>query len=187
MSLVNPNDSSEILYGSSGDVRDEINAYASISNAGHYVDEAEVPGSLIIRSLRRSTHLINAFLEPVYPDQMPVSNVASVPKILEDISTDIAVWFTLRANIARMAHPSDDKKQQYYLDHVTESGLTSPKGTLPRLRDRQIQIPEFTAVYPEDNQATLQTGRAPIFDMDDATNYEVDPDRLDDIDRERNT
>ena len=46
MSFQNPADSSEILYGSSGDVRDELNAHVLVSTGGHYMDEKVVAREL---------------------------------------------------------------------------------------------------------------------------------------------
>ena len=187
MGLSNPNNSSEVLYGSSGDVRNEINAYAALNTAGHYVDEVEVPGELIIRSLERATRRINGYLEVVYPDQIPVTVVASVPVLLDDVSSDLAVYYAWRANAARLRPMSSEKRKQYYDDHVSEGGPDQPKGTLPMLRDRKLQIAEFTATYGDEVQAVRETGQAPIFDVDDEKNWNTDPRTIDDIDRERNS
>lgn len=180
MGFQNPNNSSEILYGASGDVRNEINAYAAVTFAGHYVDENEVPGSLIIRSLEKSTRLINGYLEVVYSDQIPVSAAADVPVLLDDISSDIATYFVLRSNVARVAPLSEEKKKDYYGMYVSEDG-----GILPLLRERKIQLAEFSGVYADEVKAVRNRGQAPIFDVDSEFNHEVDPRTLDDIDSER--
>lgn len=181
MALVNPNNSNEILYGSSGDVRNEINAYAAQAFAGHYVDENEVPGSLIIRSLERATRLINGYLEVVYANQIPVATVASVPVLLDDIASDIATFYTIRANQARMKAMSEEKRAQYYDNYVSEE-----KGTLVKIRDRKIQLPEFSGAYTDEVKAVRSQGQAPIFDVDNETNWNPDQRTLDDINKERN-
>lgn len=186
MGLVNPNNSAEILYGSSGDVRNEVNAYATLAGAGHYVDEVEVPGSLIIRSLERATRLINAYLEPVYADSIPVTAVGDVPYLLDDIASDLATYYTWRANAARLRPMSEEKRKQYYSDHVREDGEDG-KGTLPMLRDRELQLPELTGTYADEVKAVRNPGQAPIFDVDDETNWNVDPRTLDDISEERDS
>ena len=185
MALVNPNNSSEILYGASGDVRNEINAYASPAGAGHYVDEIEVPGTSVIRGLERATRLINAYLEPVYADNIPVTAAGDAPVLLDDIASDIAVYYVWRSNAARLARMPEDKRKQYLLDHMSEGGQDQPKGTLPMIRDRKLQIPEFTSSYADEVKAVRETGRAPIFDVDSENNWNVDPDLIDDIGDER--
>lgn len=180
MSFTNPSDSTEILYGASGDVRDEFNAHMEVTTAGHYADESELAGSLIIRSLRRATRLINAYLEPVYADQIPFAVAGDVPKLLEQVSTDIATYYVFRSLSAKVGPVPDDKKAQYYGDHVEEKD-----GTLPKLRDRKLQLPELTAQYTDEVKTVRKQGRAPVFDMDSPFNHEVDQDLLDDIEQER--
>lgn len=184
MGLVNPNNSNEILYGSSGDVRNEINAYASPAGAGHYVDETEVPGSSIIRGLERATRRINSYLEVVYADQVPVSTVASVPVLLDDIASDLATYFVWRENMVRLARLPDEKRQTYFQDHVSED--MANLGTLPLLRDRKLQLPEFGSAYTDEVKAVRSKGQAPIFDVDDEKSWNVDQRTLDDIEKERN-
>lgn len=183
MALINPNNSTEILYGSSGDIRNEINAYASPSSAGHYVDETELPGSLIIRALERSTRRINTYLEVVYQDNIPVTSAVNVPVILDDISSDMATYYAWRANAARLRPMSEEKRKEYYEDHIRED--KSNPGTLPMIRERKMQIPEFSSDDADETKAVRGLGQAPIFDVDSETNWGVDPNTLDDISDER--
>ena len=53
------------------------------------------------------------------------------------------------------------------------------------LRDRELQLTEFTASYPDEIKSTREKNRAPIFDLDSDTNYEVDSRLIDDIQEER--
>ena len=185
MGLISPNDSTEILYGTSGDVRNELNSFASPTSVGHYIDEAEIPGASIIRGLERATRKINTYLEVVYSDLMPVTAAASVPKILDDISSDLATYYVWRSNSVRLKKMPDEKYEQYYLENVSEGGPTASKGVLPQIRDRKIQIPEFASSFPSEVQTVRGLGQAPTFDVDDDTRQGVDPRTLDDIDRER--
>lgn len=180
MGFPNPNNGSEILYGASGDVRNEVNAYVSATFAGHYVDENEMAGSLIIRSLQKATRLINSFLEPVYSTSIPVSTVEAVPVLLDDIASDIATFYAMRANQARVTPVSEEKRKQYYDQYVEE-----PNGILPKLRDRKMQLPEFSGAYTDDVKSVRGTGQAPIFDVDDEKNWNPDPRTIDDIGDER--
>lgn len=181
MGFTNPNNAAEILYGSSGDVRNEINSYASPAGAGHYVDEVEVPGSSIIRSLERATRRINAYLQVVYATRIPVTTAVDVPVLLDDISSDIATYFVWRENMFRLSKMPEEKRQSYWLDHVS----VDPPGTLTLLRSRELQLPEFESAYTDETKAVRASGQAPIFDVDDETNWQVDPNTLEDIDAER--
>lgn len=180
MSFTNPSNSAEILYGSSGDVRNEINAYMAVTTGGHYADETEIPGSLIVAALRKATRLINTYLEPVYPDQVPFLAVADVPVMLEEIASDMGVYFTLRSAAAKVAPISDDKKRDYYDVYIDKEN-----GILTLIKERELQIPELTAAYGDDTKTVRKQGRAPIFDVDKETNFEVDSRTIDDIDKER--
>lgn len=180
MAFQNPSDATEILYGTSGDVRNEINAYAATTTAGHYLDEGEVPGQLIVTSLRKATRLINGYLEGVYSDQIPYGAIGDVPKLLDEISSDIATYYTLRSSVANVAPLSDNKKRDYFSDYISED----PPGILVQLRDRKVQLPEVTSSYPED-VSTQRTNRTPVFDLDSDTQQVVSPDLLDDIASDR--
>lgn len=187
MGFVNPNNSSEILYGSSGDVRNEINSYASPQGAGHYVDENEVPGSSIIRGLERATRRINSYLEVVYANQIPIATVALVPTLLDDVASDMATYFVWRENMFRLAKMSDEKRQTYWQDHVSEGNTPGgTMGTLPLIRERKLQLPEFTGAYTDEVKTVRTKGQAPTFDVDDETNWQTDQRTLDDIEGERN-
>jgi len=180
MGFPSPNNSSEILYGSSGDVRNEVNAYAITSQAGHYVDETEIPGNLIIRGLERATRLINGYLEVVYSSSIPITAAANVPVLLDDIASDLATYFTLRANVARVGPISSEKKNDYYDQYINEE-----TGILALIRERKIQITEFTAVYGDEVKAVRAEGQAPIFDVDSEFNWNTDTRTIDDIEKER--
>ena len=82
---------------------------------------------------------------------------------------------------AKVGPVPENKKIDYYEDHVREDD-----GTLPRLRDRKLQLPELTSQYGDDTHSIRKKGRAPIFDVDSNFNHEVDSDLLDDIEEERN-
>src|SRR5260221_7522002 len=120
MAFLNPTDSTEVLCGSSGDVRNEINAYMAVTTAGHYADENELSGTLIVTSLRKATRIINAYLSPVYSNQIPFLTIATVPKIVDEISSDIATYLSLRSLAAKVGPVSNDKKQEYYDAYLSE-------------------------------------------------------------------
>lgn len=180
MAFLNPDDSTEILYGNSGDIRNEVNANAAASTAGHYVDENEMPGALVIRSIRRATRLVNSFVEPAYAAQVPFAATGDVPKILDEIGTDIAMFYCLRSLAANLGPVDEAKKRDYFDQYVGADGF------LTQIRDRRLQLPELTASYADDAKAVRASDVAPIFDVDSEFNQGVDSRLLDDIEDERN-
>ena len=181
MGFPNPSDPSEILYGASGDVRDEINAHAASGmTAGHYVDEAEMPGSLVVRSLRKATREINAYLEIVYADQIPFTTTGSVPVLLDEISTDVATFYCMRSMTSALGPISEDKKWAYY-----DKYFDKENGLLAMIRDGEVQLPELTSVTPGDVKMVRSSDTSPIFDVDSDLNHRVDPRVIEDIENER--
>ena len=179
MPILNPSDSTEVLYGASGDVRNEINAYLETTTGAHYADEREVPGSLIISGLRSATRLINTFLEPVYADSIPFTAIADVPKFLDIVGNDLAVYYVFRSAHVLLGKMPDEKRQQYYDDYV------DPKtGILTRLAEKKLGLAELTSITPAEAKSLLGSS-APFFGMDDETNYRVDPRIEEDTERER--
>lgn len=180
MAFSNPNDGTEILYGASGDVRDEINAYVNPTTAGHYSDETELPGRLIINALRRATRFINGYLETVYADQIPFTSAGDVPKLLDEIGSDIATFYCFRSISSKAGQTNEEIKRDYFDIYANEDD-----GILPQLRDREIQLSELTGSFAEDAKGAGSISRPPIFDVDSTLNHEVDQERLNDIAEER--
>lgn len=182
MAFLNPADSTEVFYGTSGDIRNEFNSFQDPASAEHYADEKEIPGSLIIAACRKATRFINAYIEPVYADQVPFSDTASVPKILDEIGSDIATYFVIRSSKAALGKMTDEKKLAYW-DQYTDPET----GMLTMMKNREMQIPELTPVSPLEAKSTRSRSRTPIFDVDDPTNWRVDPDLEKDIQDERSS
>lgn len=183
MPFQNPDGSGEILYGASGDVRGEINSFVQASTAGHYADESEIPGSLIVGSLRKATRLINGYLEPVYSANIPFTAVGDVPVMLDEIASDIACYFVWRSSYAKLGSMPDTKKEQYYDQYVRDN--SEGKGLLVKIAEKKFQLPELTASSPGESKSVRERGRPPVFDLDDPTRQDVSGRLLDDIDRER--
>ena len=183
MAFPNPDDPNEILYGGSGDVRNEINAFASVATAGHYADEAELPGSLIVRALRRATRLIDFFLEPVYPDNIPITAAADVPRIFDEISSDIATYYVIRTLRAKLGTVSEEQKKNYFDQYVSEE----PPGYLVLVRNGKTQIPELKVASPDEAKSVRALGRHPVFDIQSDLAQGPDWKLLDDIAQERDS
>lgn len=182
MAFPNPVNASEILYGTSGDVRNEINSYASVTTLGHYADETELPGALIVAGLRKATRLINVYLEPVYADQIPFQNTVDVPVMLDEIASDIATYYTLRSSAANLGKVTDDKKKAYYDDYVNPT-----TGVLVMISQRKIQLPELSSASPFEGKSIRQRNRHPVFDINNETGAGPDPNLIQDIESERGT
>lgn len=183
MAFVNPTDSTEILYGNSGDVRNEINAFLTTNSPGHTADEAEIPGALIVGSLRKATRLINGFLSPVYADNIPVTTVAAVPKLIDEAGSDIAMFYVWRSAHVQLGKMPDDKKMDYYDQYVSRD--PNNPGFLVLIAQSKMQLPEFASVVPNEAQDVREQSRPPIFDLDDIKDQEVSPSLLDEIASDR--
>ena len=179
MSFVNPNNSQEILYGASGDVRDEINQHMAAASAGHYFGEEEIPGALIIKSLQKATRLVNIFLEPVYADQIPFTVAADVPRFLDEVGNDLGTYYVFRSAYAKLGNLPDEKQAEYFGRYVDK-----PDGFLVQIAERKIALPELTSSNPSD-AGNIRKGFNPIFDIDSDTNQRPDQSLLDDIEGER--
>lgn len=183
MAFANPSDSTEIIYGSSGDVRNEINAYLQTNSPGHTADEAEIPGALIIKSLVKATRIINGFLMPVYADNIPVTTVAGVPKLMDEAGSDMAMFYVWRSAHVLLGTIPDEKKEDYYDQYVSRD--PNNPGFLVQIANGKMQLPEFASVVPNEAADVRQISRPPIFDLDDIKNQEVSPGLLDEIAEDR--
>lgn len=183
MALLNPSDGTEVLYGNSGDVRNEINAFLQTNSPGHVVDEAEIPGALIIKSLVKATRLINGFLAPVYADNIPVTTVAGVPKLMDEAGSDIAMFYVWRSAHVLLGKMPDEKKMDYYDQYVSRN--PQDPGFLILISQRKMQLPEFAQQAPNEAEDVRQISRPAIFDLDGITEQEVSPKLLEDIAEER--
>ncbi len=183
MAFLNPSDGTEVLYGSSGDIRNEINAYLQTNSPGHVADEAEIPGALIVASLRKATRLINGFLAPVYADNIPVTTVAGVPKLMDEAGSDIGMFYVWRSAYVLLGKIPDVKKLDYYDQYVSTNPM-SP-GFLVLISQRKMQLPEFAQQAPNEAEDIRQQTRPPIFDLDDIKNQEVSRGLLDEIAEDR--
>lgn len=183
MAFLNPADSTEVLYGSSGDVRNEINAFLQTNSQGHTADEAEIPGALIVKSLVKATRLINGFLAPVYADNIPVTTVAGVPKLMDEAGSDIGMFYVWRSAHVLLGKMPDDKKMDYYDQYVSRN--PQDPGFLVLISQRKMQLPEFSQQAPNEAADIRTNARPSIFDLDDIKNQEVSPGLLSDIEDER--
>lgn len=165
----------EVAYGSSGDVREELVSGNAQSDQG-YLDETQIRGDIITRGLRRATRIINGYLEPVYPDSVPFA-AGSIPVLIDSLANDLAVCYVMRSKHSNFPPMSNETKEMY---------CDETKELLDKLAKREMQLPELTSTdYPETSNS--MEGINPVFDMDAVENQGVDPDLIDDIRDEKNT
>ena len=160
----------EILYGASGDIREELNQGA-IPGDQSYLDETKIKGALIQSGRKSATRLINAKLEPVYPDQIPFAS-GDVPVFLDTIANTLAVYFVKRSKHPGPAPMSDNIKAEYY---------DKPIGWLDDLAERKMDLSELTSKISVAKSFFTHEGRKPAFDVDDTLEQQVDPYLLSDI------
>lgn len=157
---------SELLYGSSGDVRLELGS----------PDEVEVSASLINTSRQKATRLINTYCKNAYPDNIPFATAADIPLVLDSLANDLSVYFVKRSLHHGPSPLSDEIKIEYYENSIK---------LLEEIRDGKTVISEL-----DDAQGTSidtnRSGYIPIFDVDGELEQKVDSDLSDDIADERN-
>ena len=158
-----------MYYGSSGDVRADLNGGLSVSHA-NYMGEAQISGALIERGRRNAYATVNSKLEPAYPSQVPWTS-ASEPALISEISNKLAMCFILtRKNPG--SEPLDKNRREQYCEE--------PVKMLDQLASFEMQLPEIEAPLGAKVFHT-RSGREPACDVDDIENQHVDPDLLDDI------
>lgn len=162
----------ETIYAVSGDVRDELNAGVVHGEAG-WQGENKIKGRLVTTSLRRATRHVNSKLKGPYPEEIPFGASGDVPHTIQSISNDLAVYYVRRAKHPGPGPMSDEVKDEYW---------DKPNEQLDEIIEAAVALDELdTTDATYDDTYHNQEDRTPIFDMDDVANYEVDPDRLDDI------
>ena len=164
----------ETMYGSSGDIREIINA-GSQPGDNRYIDEREVRGALIQRARKDNSRVINGKLEPVYPDNVPFAS-GDVPLLIDTIANLLSVWSIKRDKHPGPAPLSADIKEEYY---------DKPIGWLDALAERKMQLTELTSAVNYPNVFGNRKDITPVFDMDDELKQRVDPELLNDIAGER--
>lgn len=154
-----------INYSSSGDVREILGTPS----------EAEVSATKIDLGRRKASRLIDTYLEKPYPGQIPFTASGDVPSIVNEIASDLSVYF-----IKRDLHPgpnplSDTIKEEYYDKNIE---------VLQQIRDGELEIPELAG-----KQSSILANRSeyhPICDVDNIENHNIDTNLLSDINDARN-
>src|SRR3990167_2237191 len=142
-----------ISAGSSGDVRTFLGSPS----------EAEVPGTLITTCLTRATNDVDSYLEHTYPEQIPFTVAADIPAKINDIATDIAVYYVKRAKFPGPGPLTESIKTDFYDKAIAE---------LEKLRDKKLMLPELTAKIERDitaNQIEFQ----PTFGLGDELSQSI--------------
>ena len=147
-------------YGSSGDCRVFLGSPT----------ETEVAGSLITTCLSRATNTVNSYLEHTYPEQVPFTAAADVPAKINDITTDIAIYYAKRAKYPGPGPLTESVKTDYYDPAIA---------TLEAIRDEKIKLPELTSKITGGITAN-QIDYKPTFGIGDELSQTIDSDHLQD-------
>jgi len=149
-----------ISYGSSGDCRVFLGSRS----------EAEIAGTLITTCLSRATNDVDSYLEHTYPEQIPFAVAADIPAKINDIATDIAVYYVKRAQFPGPGALTESIKTDFYDKAIAE---------LEKLRDKKLMLLELTAKIERDITAN-QIDYQPTFSAGEIEDATIDSDRLQD-------
>ena len=158
----------EIIYASSGDIREEYNAGAAVGDKG-YKDETTLHGVLITRSARRATRVINGKLEGAYPNDIPFTTDASVPKLIKEIADDLSIYYVRRSKHPGQGPMADDVKADYF---------DSPMELLNEIAAGDTKLSELETLTSDRYTFHTMKGVNPVFNMGNIEDQEVDPDLL---------
>lgn len=147
-------------YGASGDVREELGNPT----------ESEYSGSLIERTRKKASALIDVALERTYPAKIPFAS-GDVPVIIDSLANDFATYYCLRAKHTGPVPLSEEKKEEYW---------DKPFALLESIAKREKAIPELTSSLKRKILSTTQS-YSPVFDMDKPEDWAVDSDLKDKI------
>ena len=155
----------DIVYGSSGDCRLDLGSPS----------EVEVSAQLMFMMRTRATRLVNSYIEKLYPDKIPFTASGDVPKLLDEITNELAVFY-----IKRGLHPGPDPLSE----DVKEEYWNKPIDLLEKISNEEIKLPELTSAEPDRVEAN-RDDYVPVFDVDKIEESVIDEDLLDDIADER--
>jgi len=152
---------SELIYGLSGDVRQELGNPS----------EVEVSAGKILTARTRATRVVNGRLEKLFPDSIPFTSSTNVPVLIDEITNELATFYVKRMSHKGIAPLSDEVKTEYW---------EKPMQMLQDIIDEKVKLPELTAAEA-DRMLAPQKDYTPTFDEADELNWVVDPDKLEDI------
>jgi hypothetical protein len=161
-----------LYYGSSGDVRDDLNGGLP-STHDNYMGEAQLSGSLIERGRRHAYSIINGKLSPAYPNNVPWAS-GSEPALIYEIANKLSMCFVLtRKNPGQ--EPLDKNRREQYCEE--------PMQLLDQLASFEMELEEIDK--PLGDKVYHTRDYTPACDVDAIENQEIDSDLLDHIADER--
>ena len=152
------------LYGTSGDVREELGN----------PDELEYSSADISDARSKATNTVNIYVAKAYPSDVPFT-AATLPEALNEITNDLAVYYAKRRKHPGPAPLSEEVKEEYYEKSIK---------LLELIRDGDLVLPELASTAGGGISAN-RSAYTPIFDVDAIDNHDVSPDLTDHIDSER--
>lgn len=155
----------EVIYGVSGDVREELGNST----------ETEHSSTLLLMARTRATRVVNSFLEKAFPSQIPFGSTGDVPVLITEIVNELSVFYVLRAKHPGPAPLTKEVKQEYW---------DKPLKMLQDILEEKIKIPELTASEPS-RILSNRGDKSTIFDIDPDTGWVVDPDLQQEVEDQR--
>lgn len=153
------------LYGTSGDVREELGNPA----------ELEYSAEDIADSRTKATNLVNLYVSKAYPTYVPFT-LGSCPEPIHEITNDLAVYYAKRRKHPGPGPLSEDVKAEYYDKSIK---------LLELIRDGDVTFTELETNAPDAGYMATRSSYTPIFDVDQIENHVIDKDLEDHIDDER--
>lgn len=144
-----------------------------ISNTTTSDSEGE---AIVSRHITRAEGIVNSYIGARYG--LPFTSTA-IPPMLRTLSEDIASWFTVRG-----VYTQDSQLRQEYLDEYKVA-----LDMLKEIRDGDtgLSLTDGSEVPPNSTSRILSStqGIVHTFNLDEPKNWEIDPDYLDDVSRDR--
>lgn len=131
--------------------------------------------NMFSRHIDRAEDIVTSFVGARYDVSVFIigTTTTNLPPLMRTLTEDLACWFSIRG-----AYVQDGGRRQEYLDDYN-----SAKKMLEEIRDGKTKLmySNGSAVPGISNRFLSSTEYAPVFNLDEDTNWEVDPDQIDDI------
>ena len=153
-----------VLYGSSGDVRGELGNPSEVEYSADDIDRART----------RATNVVNAYLQQSYGSIIPFA-LGTEPELLKSITNDLSVYYAKRSKHPTPLPLTEEVKTEYYDKSIDLLKLIS---------EGEMALPGVASALGE-NFIAPQSEYSPTFNEDSEIDWEIDQDKLDDIQDQR--
>lgn len=146
------------------------------------VTVAKMGNTEVKNKIARADSIIDAYLASKFT--VPFS---STPPLIESISIDLSAYYVLRTLFTRDSVNKNNYINDFLLKHLNTKEKT---GTLYDILNDDITLVDSSGTVIDTTSDLIDSNikdYVPIFNVDDAEDWEVDPDRLEDIADERSS